>query len=262
MADRSDFRDWIDDQPDPQWPLMPLTHVTKAFTARDIIREGKVSPSEAGPLKVPLAYFFYGRPAFRVSGDGSIKVGATCPVCFVFDPEIIKRAHAIHAFDTGAFGKRMYSHVMMDEMNVTDFALGADPSAPNKLISAAFGSQEAYFEGDLSRAASPESAPVWNFLAQAYLQLLISPGRNEPDDRVGAIEVTFADPVLLADNLYAVIVPHILWTDDDPAPWLKELREAQVEILPYKFIPGKSPEHYYGLIESEVRSLLEDLKLI
>ena len=256
---RPEFRDWIDGQDAPDWGLMPLMHVTKAFTANDIIREGRLEPREASPLPVPLAYTFYGRPAFRVSGDGTIRVAATCPICFVFDPKLINRASAIHAFDTGAFGKRLYSHVMIDEMNVNDFSLEQETDRPNKLIKGAFGERLAYFEGDLSKANSADTAPAWNFLAQAYLQLLVSPGRNEPDDRVAAIEVGFADPVELADNLLAVIVPHVLLDDADPAPWLVELQKSGVDILPYRFSTGKSPDHYNALIIAEAKSLLEQM---
>lgn len=255
----SDFRDWVDVQPVPNWPLMPLTHITKSFSAREIIRSGKVSPSEPSGLDAPLAYFFYGRPAYRVAGDGAVKMAAACPFCFIFDPEVIERANGVHAFDTGAFAKRMYKHVMLDEMKVSDFSLGADTSRPNKLIASTFGDREAYFDGNPSVAArNSGGAPEWNFLAQSYLQLVASRGRNEPDDRVGSIEVVFRDPVLLNDNLKAVIVPHTIWSGNDPAPWLTDLAARRVEILPYKFIPGKSPEHYFTLIESEVRQLFRD----
>ena len=257
--DRDDFRDWVDALPDPGWPSMPLTHITKAFVAQDVARRGRIEPNEVGPLGVPLAYMFYGRPGYRVSGDGAIKVAAACPVCFVFDPEIISRANKVHAFDTGAFGKRLYSHVMLEEMNVGDFSLGGNNDRPNRIISRIFGSRASYFDGDTSGVGQPSDyAPDWNFLAQAYVQLLASKGRNEPDDRVGSIEVAFADPVPIKDSLKAVIVPHSIWNDSDPAPWLTQLNSEGVEILPYKFSPGKAPEHYFTLIEFEVRSLLID----
>lgn len=257
--DRDDFREWIDGLPDPGWPTMPLTHITKAFVAQDVARRGKVEPNEVGPLATPLAYMFYGRPGYRVSGDGSVKVAAACPVCFVFDPSILARANKIHSFDTGAFGKRLYSHVMLEEMNVGDFEVGTDISRPNKLIAKLYGSRASYFDGDTAGIGVPSSyAPEWNFLAHAYVQLLASKGRNEPDDRVGSIEVAFSDPVPLQDALRAIVVPHSIWNDTESAPWLTDLRANGVEILPYKFAPGKAPEHYFTLIEFEVRSLFRD----
>ncbi|WP_162998093.1 hypothetical protein [Brevundimonas lutea] len=258
-SSREDFRDWVNGLPLPAWPVMPLTHITKAFVAQDIVRKGMIEPNEVGPLGIPLAYMFYGRPGYRVSGDGAIKVAAACPICFIFDPDTLKSAELIHGFDTGAFGKRLYSHVLLDEMSVDDFRLGPDLDDANRIISALFKSRASYFDGDTTKIGEPNDyAPDWNFLAQAYIQLLASKGRNEPDDRLGSIEIAFSDAVALSKSLKAIIVPHSIWDGTDNAPWLNELDGTGIEVIPYKFTPGKSPEHYFTLIESEVRALFKD----
>ena len=145
---RPDFREWVDKQSNPGWPLMPLTHITKAIVAADISKSGNIDPTDCDVFSRPLSYFFYGRPAYRISGDGAIKVEAVCPCCFIFDADLINKAEAIFAFDTGAFSKRLYSHMLPEEMNVEDFSLGTDTSRPNKLIMKSFGSRLAYFQGD------------------------------------------------------------------------------------------------------------------
>src|SRR5689334_4823740 len=152
---RPDFRDWVDQQPDPAWPPMPLTHITKALVAADIAKAGYVDVTDCDVFKKPLAYLFYGRPAYRVSGDGAIKVEAACPCCFIFDAKLIEKASAIFAFDTGAFSKRLYKHMLTEEMDVEDFSLGDDTSRPNKLIMRSFGSRLAYFEGDIYAIPDP-----------------------------------------------------------------------------------------------------------
>jgi hypothetical protein len=113
---REGFRQWVSKQPNPGWKLMPLTHISKGITADDIIHSGAISPIKCGVFNEPLAYFFYGRPAYRLNGDDVIKMEAACPFCFVFDSGLIEKAKFIHAFDTGAFAKRLYNHVLMDEM--------------------------------------------------------------------------------------------------------------------------------------------------
>jgi len=70
---RPDFREWVDKQAKPDWPLMPLTHITKGVVAADIANAGVISPHDDKVFNEPVAYFFYGRPAYRVSGDGAIK---------------------------------------------------------------------------------------------------------------------------------------------------------------------------------------------
>lgn len=244
---------------------MPLTHITKGISAEDLIREGSLAPSECPVFNESLAYFFYGRPAYRVGGDGAIKLEALCPFYFIFRPELIERAKAIHerakaihAFDTGAFANRMYSHIFGEEMKVEDFSLELDTSHPNKIISAVFGSLESYFRGDVSKMVPPESgSEAWEFAARAYLHLLSSPGRNEPDDRICSIEVTMGEPVPLLNNLRAVVVPHSLW-GEKRAPWLNGLFEQGVEIVPYPFVPGRSADYYYAQLEAAVLKLYEN----
>ncbi len=253
---RPEFRKWIDSKPDPGWALLPLTHMTKGLGAQDIIRDGRIRAAECNVLQAPSAYFFYGRPAYRVSGDGAIKIEAACPVCFVFQNALIETADAIYAFDTGAFAKRLYSRIVMEEMTIHDFSLGRDLRRPNRLIAHVFRSHEAYFNGDTTKILPPEEgAEAWEFHARAYLDLLASPGRNEPDDRVCSIEVVFGADVPIVPNLKALVVPHTLWDTNKKAPWLRDLEAHDVDVLPYVFLPGRHPEHYQTQVETVVRDL-------
>jgi hypothetical protein len=255
---RPEFRAWIDNQPDSAWTLMPLTHVCKALIGGDIARAGRIEPKDCPVFKRALAYFFYGRPAYRVTGDGAIKIPAACPMCLIFDPDLIHRAQSIHPFDTGAFHARMYSHVMLDEMKIEDFGLGRETDRPNQLISALFGTREAYYDSDPSKIPPGDQvAAPDEFLVHAYLELLRSTGRNEPDDRLGTIEVVFGDPVPLAGNLLAAVVPDILWNDKNKAPWLLDLSATGVDILPFRYAHARHPEYHHAMIETEVREYLE-----
>jgi hypothetical protein len=256
IGGRPEFRQWVDRQNDPGWPLMPLTHISKGLGAEDIIRAGHVAADNCTVFKEPLAYFFYGRPAYRISGDGAVKVEAACPYCFVFDAALIRNCKAILAFDTGAFDKRLYKHVMMEEMQIEDFLLEQDERRPNRIIGAVFSSLKSYFDGDTTKMVVPDKgAHPWEFLARTYLHLLASPGRNEPDDRICSIEVVFGSNVPLTGNLKAVVVPHTLWDKSVKAPWLDALYKAGVEIEPYLFIPNRHPEHYHAQLEAAARKL-------
>jgi hypothetical protein len=249
--------EWINEHPTPSWDALPLTHITRGVVAEDIIRDGRVEPSQCKVFGEPLAYFFYGRPAYRIGAEATIKAEALCPYCFVFRPELIDRAKCIHAFDTGAFNARLYSNVIANEMDENDFQL-QDESTPNRLISLVFRSQLAYFLGDTRAISSqPPAVHAHQFHARAYLDLILSPGRNEPDDRVFTIEVVFGDPVPLSGSLMAVVLPHTLWSGDVKAPWLEALSRTGVNMIPYEFIPGRPPEHYHTLLELTVRRFYE-----
>ena len=205
-----------------------------------------------------MAYFFYGRPAYRLAGDGAVKVEAACPFCFIFNASLIDKAKTVFAFDTGAFDDRLYKHILVDEMKVEDFSLEKDSTRPNRVISAVFGSRQNYFDGDISKIPTPEAlTKPWDFHARAYLHLLKSPGRNEPDDRICSIEVIFGENVPLKGNLLAAIVPHTLWDNGNHAPWLQELQADGVSIAPYIFVPGRHPEHYHAQLEAAVRALYQ-----
>lgn len=255
---RPEFRKWVDQQTDPNWTLLPLTHISAGLNAEDIIRAGAVTPMDCKVFNRPLAYFFYGRPAYRINDDDAVKVEAACPYCFIFNSGVLNDCEAIYAFDTGAFTKRLYKHILQNEMNVEDFSLEKDFRRLNRIIAAVFPSIRAYFDGDTTKMTSPEhGAQPWEFLARAYLHLLASRGRNEPDDRICSIEVVFGTPVQLAGNLRAVIVPHTLWdsSTSSGAPWLEALSQNGVTIEPYIFVPNRHPEHYHALLEVSVRRL-------
>lgn len=147
-------------------------------------------------------------------------------------------------------------------MNTNDFQLRGI-QAVNQLIHSVFGSQGTYFDGDTRAvAAKPPHVKSHQFYAKAYLDLIISPGRNEPDDRLFTIEVIFGDLVPLSGSLLAIALPHTLWSENDRAPWIESLAEASIEIIPYDFVPGRPPEHYHTLLERAVKSFYETRKFL
>jgi hypothetical protein len=251
--DISSFARWVGEQAESPGALLPLTHLTKGISARKIIENEKIEPQDCKVFNEKLSYFFYGRPAYRISDSDVIKLEASCPICFIFGADLIKRAREINAFDTGAFAKRLFSHVIDPDFDLSDFSLGQDHSLPNRLIDKVFGTQETYLRGDRSQIKEPSViAQPYELEARSYLELILSPGRNEPDDRICAIEVTFADPIPVPDQLEAVVVPHTLFDGNNKAPWLAALADANVDILPYDFCPGRPPEHYHTLVELAV----------
>ena len=240
------FSEWVDRHDAHKSRLLPITHVTSTISAERIIDDKKMSlPDKCdGEFENPLLYFFYGRPAYRVSPGTSVSLEAACPSCFIFHPKILDRCHYIHAFDTGAYFNRLYSHVLTEDFRVDDFSLGAQPSRINRLISAAFEDEEAYLDADRSKLRNiEEAAHPWELQGRAYLTLLASPGRNEPDDRICTVEVGFQDSVLLDESLLGVVVPHTLWMGNSKAPILASLSEQGVKIGTYRFIVGRHPEY-------------------
>lgn len=261
---RTAFKDWVDQAPDgdPSQRL-PLTHITKALVAHDIIKAGRIEPADCQVFDAPLAYFFYGRPAYRLSSGTTVKLEASCPFCFLFNSKLLDRAKQIYPFDTGAFAARLYNHVLDEEFAVEDFSLGADPSRPEKLIAATYLAREAYVAGNRKQLRNIGLATkAYDLEARAYMELISSPGRNEPDDRIGTIEAHFGDPVPLANNLIAMVVPHTHWINGDRSPLLEKIHNEGVQILTYEFIPGRAMEHYHTLVEIVAKQYCVEKELI
>jgi hypothetical protein len=258
-ATNDGFREWVDRHEDDDRPDLPLTHTAKAYYAETIIKSNEVSPQKCEVFNEALSYFFYGRPAYRVSSDKVVQYEASCPYCLIFSPELLKRAKKIFPFDTGAYDARMYKHVLIDEMDLADFSLERQGKRIAKLINATFNDRIEYFDGNRSAISNPdEAAEAWEMAARAYLKLIQSPGRNEPGDRICSVEVIFSDPVPLTNNLRAVVVPHTHWKDGSGAPWLQNLANEGIDIVPYIFVPGRHPEFYQTMMEAQVRKYYFD----
>lgn len=250
MRDQA-FADWIDQQKNCAGGGLPLTHTAKAYVGRRIILTGSIEPRACPVAGREVVYCFYGRPAYRATSDATVHLSASAPYCFVLSPDLIARAASIFPFDTGAFHGRMYNHVLIEEMLMEDFDLAGDIARVERLIGALYGSARAYYQGDKSSVPKPEDvAKDWEMAPQAYAALIAGRGRNEPDDRIGTIELMFETSIDLADNLLAVIIPHTHCVPDEEAPYITQLRNNGVDIIPYTYIPGKHPEVYQTLIES------------
>lgn len=255
------FCDWLRQQSGTDLRRLPLTHVTKGYSARKVIHKGRLDPSSCSVMNEALVYTFYGRVAYRVSGDGTINLEGMCPICFVLSGDLIARSRHTHPFDSGAYAKRLYKHVFAEELNLTDFAISGDAELPDTLIKTFFKTRENYFLGDTSKIpAVDEIAPPGEMEVRAYHELITSAGRNEPDDRIYSIEVAFSDPIPLEDSLIALIVPHTLWSDDEQATWLQNLQTKNTEICTYEYHPGRSAEHYHAHLELELRRIFQKWK--
>jgi hypothetical protein len=234
--------------------------MTRGTLAELIARYGIIEPTPCKVLGKETSYFFYGRAAYRPSDAKVIQHEYDAPHCFVFREILLGEADAVHAFDTGAHEKRSYDYMLTKDMRLDDFNLVGDINRPNKLAACIFGTISAYFEADRSKIPEGITQP-WQHLPHAYVQLLKSSGRNEPDDRICSIEVAIHETVSLRSNLKAVIVPHTAWNEKTRATWLEDVAFQGAEIVPYRFVGGYPPEHCHTLVVDAVRNLYRDWQI-
>lgn len=262
--ENNNFSEWVDSAIVTPFPEpLPLTHITKALIAHRIIDNDAIAPNKCPVFGDLRSYLFYGRPAFRYDPGKVIKLEASSPFCFIMSGNLLGKARYIYPFDTGAFKARMYNHILDEDFDLNDFCMGSHPDRAEKLISAAYLGREAYLRGDRRQIVAREvGASAYQLEAGAYLELLRSSGRNEPDDRIGTIEVQFTEAIPLRNNLLAVIAPDSHWRKNDKSPFLKKAEAAGAHILPYEFVPGRHFEHYHSLIEHISIEFCKDQKLI
>lgn len=253
------FKKWVSEQPKNSSKLLPLTHITLARFARDILSDGQIEPRSCKVMGKVVAYFFYGRAAYRVGGDETVSTESRLPICFIFKSDLIQQSNDVYPFDSGAFGGSLYKNYMGREFQLSDFSLAGEPSLLNRLISTAYPSVEDYVSGNSENIVDPDDVSNrGDFEAQAYLKLINSKGSNTPDDRVGSIEVLFTDGIKIEDNLACAIVPHTLMDPSLGAPWLKELESKGIKILTYEYLPKRRTEYFQAEIEKLFRNYCKE----
>jgi len=228
---------------------LPLTHITDAYSLRDIVDTGELGPQPCRVFEEPLVYLFYGRPAYRVAAQlESTGLDAYWPICFVMRREAVVPKR-IYPFDSGAFHHGRFSDFMHGSMIKEDFELDIDPSTPGRLLNLFWPNAASYF--DNRRPLEPEFDP-FDFEAKAYSELVRARGANAPfDERHSAIEIQTEQPLELAGNLLAVILP----TDFASKGMAEKFEALGAVMLPFNTVGRHGPDNMVGQIYDMCRDL-------
>jgi hypothetical protein len=198
-------------------------------------------------------YLFYGRPAYR-PGAGLPATGIIdlAPVCLILDPGLLNAAVRILPFDSGGF--KRYEPLLGPHLKLPEFELGADTSAPLRLIEAFYQTNGNYY--DQLPKLSEAAIPVSKLVARAYARLIADPSLRAVDDRSGTIEVQFPVEVNLKSALKAVIGPAALLSDPDVEQALREC--PGVLPLTYKTYGRSEPVAFAQALYERVETYLRD----
>lgn len=232
---------------------LPLTHVTDWAAASKISTEGAfTSAKECKVYKEHLVYAFYGRPAYRFSDTQVHRAPSYAPVCFIIRPTSCDDAVRQIPFDTGAFSQ--YGEEMHSSLSKDDFALPGGTSYPQKIVEVFWGSNENYFD---VKDPIPIKVDAMDIALVNYMSLLSTNNPNI-DDRSSSIEVQFASPFTLLNNVIALVVP-----DEIVSKKLIELSiKNGFELIPYHFDSVFRRGDSYQPIKQAVRSYYKSLGLL
>jgi hypothetical protein len=235
-------------------PELPLVHTSKRKLLAEFLKSGVVLPGLCKVFNEPLAYLFYGRPAFRPStarrpGE-SIEF---CPITFVFKPGAFPRApKRVFPCDTGAVKNGVFTPHLLPKDRL-HLLLGDTIAAARRHVAAFFGSNRSYFLG----VAHCPSGPDLDDLGSRYLRLLQQSGPSRGDDRRSAIEVQVPDPIPLSGSLLCAFVPSDYVRDTTLRERLKA--EWQCDVEPYSVVFGTSPDEYFPNVRLLTQQLYEKL---
>lgn len=242
---------------------LPLIHSTSAYSFRDVMSSGKLTPTTDQIFNEKLLYFFYGKPSFFPKSDQSSSLLFNTQVFFVLKPNTISAARRVFPFDSGAFEFGLYARFFNKRMNLLDFQIELDtshsggtpyPTSAQKIVAAIYGTNEKYFRSEHRENLSPS---MMDFEVQAFLELLRSNAGEDFDDRRSVIEIQSTREVSLTpETLEGIILPNEMLNSDEFASFADRCELKGTSIMSYNAMRSK-PEYYAALATERVGTFLE-----
>lgn len=230
----------------PYSKTLAWCHTTDAFRFRSILETASFTPCHCNVFDEPLAYLFYGRPAYRRTDEAAYGSSARAPVVIIFRPEIAAHGRRLFPFDSGAFADKRYAKWMHHGMQLSDFELACKSDAPQRHVTSYFGSNDGYLR---LQAKAPAGGLSGEYEAEAIYLLLTDLSTESADDRRIAVELQLDDTVTFdAANVLAIVVPEELQSVSYFKTFLSG-PGAGVDVLTYQQSNFKLAREYQGLLE-------------
>lgn len=245
------FKEFVSKAP-PAMPRLPLFHKCESYDFRSIAEKEKLKLSNCKRFNNErLLYFFYGRPAFRTSGDGkSTSDLSLLPIVIGVKPNVKIDIARVAPFDTGAYKENIYSQFFNPKMKCEDFLVTPDEDSPGRLVTLFFGSNECYYSGT---PVAEMKIPPLEFEVDSYRQMIAHRGTSEFDSRRSTIEVQSKSPLALdASTVLLVVVPGVFLDDKK---FLRRLKLWKAKVLHYD-IDHANPNDYTSEINRLVKEYL------
>lgn len=206
----STFRDLVSSQT-PQRAVLPLAHTTTGLGFQKIINSGQLMTKLCPIMKAEKVFLFLGIPAYKYGDPRSQdKRLSSAPVCFLLSRDAVGSDIDTFPFDTGclSFAKKEYD--LGNAIDPETYAIKADGSGPEKIISALYGETSKYLEDSpFDQNLSPIN-PM-DFETTLLSELFVSSESNAVDERISTIEVQSPQPIPISrDKVLAVVAPDII----------------------------------------------------
>jgi hypothetical protein len=244
---------------------LPLVHVTATGFAREIVESGKFEVRHCKVFNKELIYFFVLRPAYRRK-DGGAKSDLInrFPFVFIVAPDTVTPYH-VYPLDTGGADAGVFADQADEFVCLEDYELDSTHAAAAGQIGWAFGSLEAYFDGDL-RADLVSDVPAHETVTLSYHAIagMARSGSNQPDKRASAIEIATSRNVPLKGNVMLAIIPHRYLEDNGTknSAFIKQLNDRHIEWETYVWQPNTTPNEFQEEIARIARAYFKEKGLM
>ena len=238
--------------------LMPLVHMCDCYTFRQIFTSKKILPTECKVFKKDLAYYFYGRPSYRLSNASQTSNSMSMfPICFIIDSKQLNTIDNAYPFDTGAFEAGLFSSYCHSKSLVSDFKFLQEYDFINKFVGYFYGSNKNYYDGVTT--INKSSIPTMAFELQYLHQLINSANLEDFDDRCQTLEIQTTKEVdITAGGVRAMVLPATLVSDPAISSFLMDN-----DIHPITYSSTRcTPSSLTSIIITEVRKYYENEKVI
>jgi hypothetical protein len=223
---------------------LPLVHVTAAWPAQEVVREGKFVTKHCDVFDSDLVYFFVLRPAYRSKfGTEESHQLSRFPVVFILRPEAVPNPRHVYPFDTGGAAKGAFAKQADKYVPLEDYALAPTHAAAVGHIGWAFGTLEAYFEGRLKDGIQDNVRPFESVIS-GYIDVarMGVEGSNEHDKRASTIELAAGHNIDLAGNVRLVILPKQFLEENRTL--FDKLEALGTDIELYDWQPNRAPDEF------------------
>lgn len=246
---------------------LPLVHITPVAHAKRIVASRKLEARLCGVFNRKIIYFFAMKAAyrFRDADEKSHQINRF-PFVFILRPDAFEVPFHVFPFDTGAADRGMFDAQADPFEYLEDYELDPTHDAVSGHIGWAFGSIEAYLNGDL-KPDLLKGIPISETLTRGFVDIarMAGSGSNSPDKRASAIEVACDHNIDLKGNvLHAIIPDRYLESPDCEATrsFTTALNELEISWSTYPWQPSKAPNEFYEDIDRIAREFYRQAGLI
>lgn len=242
----------------------PLTHAATVLELDQILAEAKICPRPCDVFGVKLAYFYYGRMAYRVEPDADPSDDfIDGPIGLIFRADAVKPFEHVYPFDTGAFKRSFYrhatnSHRPFDLADLQKFELD-DLEAARSLLGYFWRNAQSYYDFDVKEGLLPLADPTDPF-AVVYAGILNGTRAPKGDDRRGTVEVCTSHEVAVTPATLAGIILPLKYMDNKRFKAIQpDLEAAGVLIRSYAYSSATRPIEWFVKLRETGQGLMESL---